>query len=288
MCKSWSRALFLAVPVLASCLGCAARPGQDGRGGMTAFLAGFFVSRDAGYGLNEGCDVSFSEGLRAVPYVAYAVDAVQGFAASSGRTRSEVMYERDLLPSTHGGFALEILGVAQQESMVSDADFQTYGKLVGTGSHLSFDAIRRASEMKLLDEAGRRQAIAAVVKPGGRLTGVILDVNPENRGLFSAAFELGVLTPADVRQLMAARLRRPDYLCTETVFLATRARVLTPQVRRACLDYILCRTQMRILDEARRAGKAPADADARMEQLGRRKAELRSLLKDSAGQLPRA
>jgi len=97
----------------------------------------------------------------------------------------------------------------------------------------------------------------------------------------AAALEAGVLTPPDLRQLIAVRLRRPNYLCAETLLVAHKAGAIDAAVRKAGLEFVACRSALRVLDEARRAGAAPADAAARTARLSERLKALRAQLAEA-------
>ncbi len=256
--------------------GCSAPAGQDGRGGAKAWVASFFFGSRPGYEMNEGYDVSMPEGLRAIPYVAYITGLAQAFAASSGRTDSEAIYENGLAPATYGGFSLDALDAAQQDTILSAEDAKLYGHLLATGSHLNFATARRAKEMNLVNDGEYKALLQRLVKPNGQLTEVIVDVNPANRGLLAAALEAGVLTPGDLHQLIAVRLRRPNYLCAETLLVAQKAGAIDAAVRKTGIEFVLCRSALRILGEARRAGTAPPDATARTARLSERLKALRA------------
>jgi hypothetical protein len=253
---------------------------------VKAWLVTFLVGTRTGYELNEGYDVSVPEGLRAVPYLAYVPALAHSFAASAGRTRYEAVYENGLAPAAYGDFTLEAIAATRDEAIVSVEEAQLYGRLLATGSHLTFAAVRRAKDLRLISDDDYKASLARLVKPNGRLTEVIVEVNPQNQGLLTAAYDAGVLTADDIRRLIAARLRRPNYLCAETLLLASKADAIDATVRKAGLEFVLSRSALRLLDEARRAGAAPSDAAARAARLTRRQGELRAQLAAAAARLP--
>ena len=283
-CK-WVRGCLLVpsvVVVLAWCGGCAAPPGRDGRGGTKALFAGLLLSRRQGYGLNEGRDISLAEGFRAVPYLGIIPKLTQGFAARSGRTSYEALYENDLLPSTYGSYSLDALSAAEAGGLISRSGLQEYGSLLARGGHSNLETISRCHSLGLIGREEQKALIGALVKPAGELSDVALDLHPQNKGLYGVAYGLGLLTLNDFRRVMVSRLRRPDFLCAQTVVEAHRAGVIDGALRTTCLEYVLCRTQVRILSEARRAGKEPSDYRSKLRQFKLRKARLRKSILASA------
>jgi hypothetical protein len=268
--------------------GCSAPGGADGQGGFGAFVAGAFMGRRAGYGLNEGADVTTAEGLRAVPYVAYVPEIVQGLAAGAGRTAYEAMYEDGVSAAGYGGYSLDALAAAKEAGVIADPDFQTMGKLLAHAGHLRLDTIVRCQQLALITDAERKQLLTEVVKPGGKLSETALELHPQNKGLCAAALEAGALTKDDLRQWMQARLKRPGLLSTDLVAAAAKAGAIDDPLRKACLDYILCRMEARILTDAQRAASpllSPADCASKMTQVSARKAKALAVINDYARKL---